>query len=600
MAGNLGTTTLLRSLFQRTSPLLITQVVITLLFCLFIKDIDLSLGNRGMMDRTDVRTLVTEGGESLLITVLLITVNALFAIGSVLLQHSDSKQLRMSLPVRVYLLPMTFRRLAALHMIYGMAAVGTVTGIAAFLTTRNLGAMFPIWLPTALGVALYAVGQAWAFVFGGSRRPVAAVIGMLVCGSAIVLAMRSEMIVGAVTDLSALAGTAGVLVLGAVLFEISVRMGRENRFRAFEGASISSGAGKKLEPFKSPYWTQVWYEWRTNGWVLPCLVVVILTVYFVGVPLFTAVFFSSFSTADPDGGGFAQRFATHWGDENQHTVSTGMLSTALGAGVLTGAYLFLMSGEWRSKSTFLRTRPMTTDRMAWVRLTVLFFSTFCAAVILMSAFTLINLTALLNDNTYDYLDYLRRGYDHIPDFLVTIFFAGSIFVIMWTGLWIVNVSLGLGVYGVLMVLSMLVTFALIQTTDLAGDGKIFYGIEQAPVWFATALWIGGSVWVFLRARRDHVIPRGALICAAVFWLAYIGPFLYYGLGIRYYADYSTISDEGVIELHWAMQVTDLSLVSDSSFPFTHPVNWVLWAGLSLFPILPFVSLPYRLNAMRHD
>ncbi|MFP6584493.1 MAG: hypothetical protein VCD00_18315 [Candidatus Hydrogenedentota bacterium] len=598
MALNHGSTTLLMALGRRTLPLLFIQVVVTAIFCMFVQNFDLSLGSRGAMDRGDVRTLVPEGGESLLLAILVVSVNALFSIGTVVLQHSDSKSLRVGLPIHVYLLPLTFRRMATVHMVYGVVAVGLVTWIAAALAARFLSGAFASWQPAVLAMTVYAIAQAWALVFGGRRRPVGALVGFVACGAGLILAMRNETVVGVVSSVPGVAAGVGVLVVGIILLEISIRLGRENRFRAFEGASdmLSDGSGVKTrKPFSSAYWTQAWYEWRTTGWVLPCLVVSILALYFVVVPLFTGLFVASTDTRDPLGEGFATRFAMQWAN-NQHIMVTGILSSAGGAGVLTGAYLFLVSGEWRQKSTFLRTRPLRTDQLAWVRLTVLFSSTACATAILMVTYGVINIVLQGIDPQFDYLLHQRVGFEHIHDYFVVAFFAGTLFMIMWTGLWIVNASFGLSVFGALSVVGMLLTALLIRSSDLAGDHIAFYYIQRAPVWLAAALWIMASITMYRRAYSDRVIPSGARRWAGVLWVSYTVPFLYYGMGIRYYA---TILDENGNILH-GVRVTDLNLVAPEGIPLTHPVDWVLWAGLSLFPILPFVTLPYRLNEMRHD
>lgn len=598
MAVNHGSTTLLMALGRRTLPLLLVQIVVSTLFCVFVQDVDLSLGSRGAMDRGDVRTLVPEGGESLLLTILVVSVNALFSIGTVVLQHSDSRRLRVGLPIHVYLLPLTFRRMATVHMAYGVVAVGLVTWIASALATRFLSGTFASWKPAVLAMTVYVTAQAWALVFGGRHRPVGALVGFVACGACLILAMRNESVVGVVTSVPGMVAFAGALVVGLVLLEISIRMGRENRFRAFEGASdmLSGGGGlKKRKPFSSAYWTQAWYEWRTTGWVLPCLVVSILALYFVVVPLFTGLFVASTDTRDPLGDGFAARFVMQWAN-NQHIIVTGILSSAGGAGVLTGAYLFLVSGEWRQKSTFLRTRPLATDQLAWVRLTVLFFSTACATAILMATYGVVNVVLKGMDPQFDYLLHQRVGFEHIHEYFVVAFFAGTLFMIMWTGLWIVNASLGISGFGALSVVGMLLTALLIRSSDLAGNHIVFYYIQRAPVWLAAVLWVMASLAMYRRAYSDHVIPRGARRWAGALWISYTVPFLYYGLGIRYYA---TILDENGNILH-GVRVTDLNLVAPAGIPLTHPVDWVLWAGLSLFPILPFVTLPYRLNEMRHD
>ena len=590
-----GTVTLLRAIFLRTMPLLLTQLGLTLVFCLFIRKLDLSLGNRGVMDRGDARQLVPEGGESLLLTILVIAVNAFFVIGTNLLQHSDSKQLRIGFPVYVYLIPMPFRRVAMLHMGYGIVSVGLITWIAAMLTIMNLGASISAWQPAGLAMVVYSVMQAWGFIFGGRNRPASAAMSLAVGGALIVWALRNEAVVTAVTTLSAVAGILGALIIGVILFEVSVRVGRENRFRRFERGSDALGGGVKAQrPFRSPFWTQAWYEWRNMGWVLPCMVMILLTLYFVVVPLFTALFFTSADVRSPVGESFAERFVMNWG-KNQQIISSGLLSAAAGAGILTGAYMFLVSGEWRQKSTFLRTRPMRTDSLAWVRLAVLFFSTCCATALLVVAFISMNLAMNLQDGRFDSLFWLRQGYDHVPDVLVALFFFGTLFVAMWTGLWIVNVSVAMGVYGGLALLGMAATFLLIQLTNVAGDSTVFYGVERSAVWLAVAFWIGGSVWMYRGALRDRVIPRGARRWAFGLWLVYAGAFLYYGLDIRFFAD--LIYPDGTVE--YGARVT-YELATPSSVPFTHPVDWVLWAGLSIFPILPIVSLPYRLNVMRHD
>jgi hypothetical protein len=598
MPTNRGSRTLLKSLFRRTFPLLITQVVVTLVFCLFIKDVNLSLGDRSSMDREDVRMLIEQGGESILLAILIIIVNGLFSIDTILLQHSDSKSLRLGFPVNIYLLPMTFRRVAALHFIYGIFAVGMVTSIATLLTFWNLNAPFPAWIPVALSILIHSVSQAWAFAFGSRGRPLIAITTVLAGIATSVLVIRNETLMTFVVSLPSMFGIGLVLALSAALFEISISIGRGNRFRSLDGhsdARNTSNANKVLKPFRSPFWTQVWYECRTIGWVLPTISVALLTIYFFVVPILTGILFSSTDTRNPLGEGFTERFVMQWG-MNHQIVSSGMLSVALGASVLTGAYLFFVSGEWRQKSTFLRTRPIATRNLASVRLTVLLFSTFCATAVIMTVFGLINTAMWMKDPKFDWLFWLRHGYGHISDVYIVLFFAGTLFVILWSGLWIVNVSLGISVYGVFSLMGTLLTFLLIQASDITRENDVFYAIDRASIWLVTLIWILGSAWIFIRAHQKNCILKHARKVALVLWLIVAVPFLYYGLGIRYYADIPSPNSNAMI---LSARVT-FDLAKQSYVPFTHPVDWVLWLGLSLFPILPLFSLPYRLNTMRHN
>ena len=139
------------------------------------------------------------------------------------------------------------------------------------------------------------------------------------------------------------------------------------------------------------------------------------------------------------------------------------------------------------------------------------------------------------------------------------------------------------------------TFLLVQVTYISSEGGILFALERLPTWLATVSWFAGFVWIFERTRRNNSIPRGFRRSAVVFWLACAIPFLYYGLGIRYYA--TIFGPDGNILRD--VRVT-FDIMNQSYVPFTHPVDWVLWAGLSLFPVLPLFSLPYRIDAMRHD
>ena len=592
-----GSLTLLHALFRRTAPMLATQLVLTILFCLFVKDIDLSLGNRGMMDRGDVRTMVPTGSENFFVTILLVGVNAIFAIGTVLLMHSDSRQLRMSLPTHVFLLPMTYRKLVTIHMVYGAFAVAVVTFVAAALAHATLIAIYTPWLPATLAALAYIGLQAWAMIFGGRRTPTAAIMGLLGFGILFVALIRNEYIMTALPSIHPAIGIATAATIAFGIYECAVRLGRGSRFRAFDGSSHSptnSRTEKLLKPFRSPFWTQAWYEWRNIGWVLPSVLIVLLTLYFVAVPILTGLYFSTAGIRDPLDNEFTARFMVHWG-QNQQVVTSGMLTAAIGAGVLTGAYLFLVSGEWRQKSTFLRTRPMTTEKLAGVRLFVLLFSTALSTTILMATFAVVSVVLHLGNERFDYLFWLRQGFDHVPDVFVVAFFAGSLFLAMWTGLWIVNVSLGLGTYGIFSVIAMLASYLFIRTTDIPGDSVVFYVIERTAVWSAAVIWLIGSLWAFRLSAKAQIIPAKALGLAAVCWVIYSSSFLYYGLGIRYYVDVLVV--DGITILNARVNYDQ---APSMAIPFTHPVDWVLWAGLSLFPILPIVTLPHRLNTMRRD
>lgn len=594
-----GSATLVRSITRRCAPFLATQVALTILFGLAMQQIDFSLGNRSVMSRSDIRQLIGEGSEGLMIGYLIVGVNLLFALGVVLFQHSDSGQLRARFPIRLYLLPMSYRRLVSIHMMVGTALVAGLLSITTASANYFFETTLSIEQVASFGMILYGSLQSWAIALAGSKRRLYAFITLAVMGALGYGLIRTPAVANTISALPPGITAVCVIVIMFVLVEAVVRIGESNRSGSFDdsGADASKEEGDRNEgaPFNSELRAQTWYEWRVVGWMLPVVSTVLMGIYFIVVPLLTAAFSSGSTVASGAGNDYAQRFAIQW-STNQQIVSTGFLTVALGAGMLTGAYMFLISGEWRQRSTFLKTRPMTTRKLARVRLFVMAKSTLISTIIFVSAFLAIGEFLKFMQPDFETLFFIRQGYEHIPKAFVLLFFAGTLFVLMWCGLWIVNFGAYLALVGTMLGASFFCGYIVFGPMGIEQVGVARWLVERGPIWATTVLWTVGCLALWLRARSAKVIPEYTAYVASVVWVVCTSAFVVYALAIRYYASYTDA--EGIY--HFRARVTDLSLVHENAIPFTHPVDWVLWIGLSLLPILPTVSLPYRLELMRHS
>lgn len=594
-----ATRTLATAILRRCAPLLAIQTALTILFCITMQNINLSLGDRSAMSRSDIRQLIGDGSEGLLISFLIIGVNLLFAVGTILLQYSDSGQLRARFPVRIYLLPISFRRLVFVHIIEGSLLVATVMSMATYCANRFFDAPFSMLQILALSIFVVAVLQTWSIGVGGPRRNLFGSIALIVLVAIPFTLVRNETFATTLTSIPSVALFAASILLMLGLAEVVVRLSHTNRSRSFDGTSskTSKDAASKNrgKPFMIPTRAQAWYEWRIVGWILPALSVTLLVIYFMGIPMLTALFISATDTRTPMGESYGDRFGMHWA-KNQHIVSTGLLTVAIGAGVLTGAYMFLISGEWRQRSTFLKTRPMSTPKLAGVRMRVLLTSCLVSTSMLITVFLAMGEYMKRIHPDFETLFYIRQGYEHLPDAFVLLFFAGTLFILMWSGLWIVNLGAYLGILGSTMALAFVMSLAARAAIDGEISGGIGWLISRGPIWTTTVLWILGCLTLYRRAHRQRLFPNWSRPTALGAWCIYTAAFITYGLAIRYYASY--VGDDGVIRFREV--VTDMSLVNRNAIPFTHPVDWVLWTGLSLLPILPIAALPFRLESMRRE
>lgn len=570
-----ATRTLLASLIRRCAPIIICQIALTALLCFLLRDVDLELGQRGFQPRGDMRTLVETGSEEFLASLLLVGVNALVAGGFVLLLHSDTKRLKIGLPMRIFLLPMSSAKILVVHMLFGTAAVALPVAVASVGSQWALDSPIAWWLPVCLCATAFAALQAWAFTLAERRRSIAwgSLVGAIALAA---LLVRVEAVGRFLTESAP--GILALVTLGMVggSTGVTLAFGRDMRYSAFDVVSSRRHVRPNRKPFSSPFAAQVWYEWRRVGWVLPVVSSTALFAFFLGMPLVVALFMGSDITGYSSWVGYAEFFTIQW-ETSIHLIVTAVQTTAVGASVLSGAYAMLLSGEWRGRSTFLRSRPIRTRRLSMARIVVMALSALVSLVSMMAITFSIAAIVGFGNLMGEMVQYLHLGFEHVPDPLVLAFFWSTIFIALWVGLWMAECAL----IGVAYAAPALILYGMASVaTLLFNTDPMFSFAESATVWLGSLLCIGTTAAIALYAALNNLVSARRFLVAAAAYVVYAGAFVYYGLDFR------------------VAKIMEFIVAQDWAIPFPHPINWPLWVGLSVLPILPLFSHPVQLDRWR--
>lgn len=529
-----------------------------------------------VMDRYGLRPNAGKTSDDFVVSVLFISLAALVSMVTLLLIHSDSETLHVSLPIRMLRLPVPTWKLVAALLGYGAAVMGVVTLVATLIVKTVIHTDFSWWLPLCLAIPAAAALQTWALACGNTNPKSAILLLAAMVGAGLWIARQEAAftIIGRthpVIVLLALSGPLGLFYLLALAGVAVNRHGGLPDWPAslmFERRSVLAA-----KPFRSPLHAQLWYEWRRFGWQLPLVVVAVLALYFLGMPLVVAVFKGSNVTGNSSSEGFSALFFVDWITSAQF-VTTGLQTSGAVAGVLVGGYLFMKAGYWNSLSTHLMTRPLSTRALAWARLRMVLVSTLLSLAILMAGLGLAVLVLKATGQSLGIIENIEQGYERFPDAAILAFFWGIIFILMWSAVWSVNVGWLLLVFGAAFLPTLLVT-AILEAAGalpLAGAPALVW---EVCTWTSAAVLVAAALWACLRSSRRGLAGPRAKWVALFCWALYSSAFVTYGLSL------------------------DLPFDANIPNPFPHPIDWGLWLSLSVLPIAPIFTHPILLERARH-
>ncbi|MGO8747968.1 MAG: hypothetical protein ACLQNE_18490 [Thermoguttaceae bacterium] len=404
-------------------------------------------------------------------------------------------------PSRLYAFPATASVIVAWQFLPAMAAMA----LECVLTTAALDALFklnwPIWGPALFMPVAMAISVAcfrgtekspwYTFVLGTISLPV--VLGWFYSRYGLFVYSQStqmwwhEVTATDVATMSAMAGVAYcVAVWGVARSRCGEFLKTPEVFRWL--ARVLDPAPAVGLPFRSPAEAQFWFEWRQKGWAIPGLVVVALPIGFLLWLIFNRNPHELFSVVFGAGG-----FLTVVG---------------LIAGLIFG-HAGLADGKLEM-GHFLATRPMTSTVMARTMLKAAGINLFLAWALWAVAF--LALYAIL----------LLAHVDPRPQLPSEV--GWWYFPITLLGTWI-----GLALFATLGQTgrSSLIVILFGSVPAIAIGVMLFANWVLSPAerlqfdrWLAAALgviFILGTVWAFIAARRRSLIGSPTVWAAMVLW-----------------------------------------------------------------------------------
>jgi len=191
--------------------------------------------------------------------------------------------------------------------------------------------------------------------------------------------------------------------------------------------------------------------------------------------------------------------------------------------------------------------------------------------------------AMGHDNIY--ASFLGQGYPGVPGPIVIVFYLGSLFFFMWVALWSVNAGWALLAFcGAL--IPVLGVMWLLQETGHASyslNYPIMVAAFRVSSWFAAPVFFFGFLWAFWQSVKNNLITRRVTALALGLWLTYSAAFITFALSHQS-----------------ARAFRGRELPSHYNYEnWPHPIDWVLWAALSLLPIAPLFTQALLLHRARH-
>jgi hypothetical protein len=480
------------------------------------------------------------------------------SVAFLLCSHSEANDLRLTLPSRLYTLPVKTHVLVNCELFFRLASVGLLAFV--MLGTHYLlfgdeylqDASFVWKVPLVLmGFFLFVQGFCW---WAGGLWILAAIVS-----GTLLLTQMWRIIVGplfgenweatnlfAVGILALFAGAGYLIALGGVRLD---RCGARMDIRKRLGQFLRVGTGRQKR-FSSPACAQLWFEWRRKGKYVPIVAIASATLWFL---VYRYLLFHEFSAATA-----ASREAD-WETMLIMIVGGGLFVCPLVAAFVVGMLIPAQDHRDHTSgfSCFLMTRPMRTRELAAARLkmgALSLGSTY--AFVSLILIVLLGLPAFLHGVKDIWAELVPAGAPELT-FLPIVMVLGGV-ALAWTLLW-----LSLPLLGALLLYSVIVSVVSLLVSVLD------------PIWGASVLWwipaihlVGIAALVRTASRHTLLTVRDLPVVAA--------------LGL--------ISAYVMLVLLWA---------SDWPSHELGPAGVAVRVAVSLLPAVAFIWEPVKLHWLRH-
>jgi hypothetical protein len=507
---------------------------------------------------------------------------------TIMLVHSDTERLNVALPIRILRLPVATWKLTAALMIFGLGTMALIATIGTVLVKVILGATYAWWVPAAVAVCAMAALQAWAY---GQRENAqeSSVASFFISVIVAVFIVTRDTTFILLDRVHPAVSVTAALTFFYVLACAALSINRRDGFADFPLLRRASPAGGgliagRLPRFASPMHAQLWYEWRRFGWQLPVGIVSFLIIYFLGMPLLVALFEPSNSTIAQSAMESPGLMAIDYLASTQF-VTTGLRVTSMTAALLVGAYMFMKAGYWNAKSTFQLTLPVATPQLAKSRIYGTLKSVAWGFAIVILVFSALGFFMKVIGYGDSYVSFLGQGYRGVPGPIIIAYYLGSILLLMWVALWSVNAGWALLTFcgTMIPVLGILWLLQELGYTSYSTYNPIMVAAVSIGKWFAVPVFFLGFLWAYRQSAKNYLIGRRTTALALALWLTYSTVFISYEL--RFEPSRSIRGRELPTHYNW------------ENWP--HPIDWVLWAALSLLPIAPLFTQALLLHRARH-
>ena len=447
-------------------------------------------------------------------------------------------------PARMFALPVTTGALAGWPMLYGTMAMASLL-LATALMARSLWRLdAPLIWPAVYAATFLAWTQVLAWMPYGWRgfRVVAAVLWLTTINIVVLGALYYE--VPEPVMVALLAPQLPLAYLCARFAVARARRGDLPDWRTLFGrlGRIVNPVARRPDHFSSPARAQRWFEWRRHGRALPVWVGILLPFELAlllvpGNDTPTLVFYTLFvALLTPP---FMAAFAAARVPTSRHVESTPYGVTP-----------------------FIATRPLTSATLVVAKLTMAFWSTLAAWLLVLVA---VPLGLTLSDTWPVVIDWANQAVEIFgaPRALV-IALLGFLGLVAATWKQLVQ-GLSIGLTGrewlvrssVFLRLSLLIV--ILAVAEYVLDNRLLALLWDASAWILAAMVVvkmSAAAWVATRLARDRLLSDRVLVTGAVCWL------------VAVLALYALL--EWILSLPLSMSRYHLALVAILAIPLTRP------------------------------
>ncbi len=447
-------------------------------------------------------------------------------------------------PARMFALPVTTGVLAGWPMLYGTLAMASLL-LATALMARSLWRLdAPLIWPAVYAATFLAWTQVLAWMPYGWRgfRVVAAVLWLTTINIVVLGAVYYE--VPEPLMLALLAPQLPLAYLCARFAVARARRGDVPDWRTLFGrlGRIANPVARRLDDFSSPARAQRWFEWRRHGRALPVWVGILLPFELAlllvpGNDTPTLVFYTLFvALLTPP---FMAAFAAARVPTSRHAAS-----------------------NTYGVTPFIATRPLTSATLVVAKLTMAFWSTLAAWLLVLVA---VPLGLTLSDTWPVVIEWADRAVEIFgPPRALVIALLGFSGLVAATWKQLVQ-GMSIGLTGrewlvkssVFLRLTLLIV--ILAVAEYVLDNRMLARLWDASAWILAAMVVvkmSAAAWVATRLIRERLLSDRVLVTSAVCWL------------VAVLALYALL--EWILALPLSMPRYHLALVAILAIPLTRP------------------------------